>query len=129
MWSKMCVTEQRGGAKGSASLLATHHPCRRVFVVGMGSVYSQIQTDITDIGSVEFRSLYLGPEQMATDPFSQGPNRATAAGRQSESPSICTSLENTALLCSLRCEHATQSASYDSDRWYFAAGAGQFVQI
>ena len=59
---------------------------------------SQIQTDITQTGTVQFRSLYLGPEQMATDPLSQTLNRATAAGRQSESPSICISLENAALL-------------------------------
>ena len=57
---------------------------------------------------------------MATNPFSQGPNRATAVGRQSESPSICTSLENTALLCLLCCGSVAQSASYDSDHWYFS---------
>lgn len=52
----------------------------------------------------QFRSLYLGPEQMTTGPVSQGLNRATAAGRQSEFPSICTCVEKYspvpfALLC------------------------------
>lgn len=57
---------------------------------------------------------------MATDPFSQGLNRATAAGRQSESPSICTSLENTALLCLLCRGSVAQSTSCDSDHWYIS---------
>lgn len=70
--------------------------------------------------ALEFCSLYLGPEQMATDPFSQGLNRATAAGRQSESPSICTSLENTALLCLLCRGSVAQSTSCDSDHWYIS---------
>lgn len=115
MWSEMCVKEQCRSAKVLCPC-SCPRPCRRVFVVGAQSMQSQMQADITDIGSVEFHSLYLGPEQMATDPFSQGLNRATAAGRQSESHSICTSLENTALLRLLCRGCVTQSASYDSDQ-------------
>lgn len=59
-------------------------------VVHVWSLQTQIQANITDIGSAQLCSLYLDPEQMASDPFSQFVNKATAAGRQSESPSICT---------------------------------------
>lgn len=115
-----CPTFCVRGAKGVRPCSC---PCRSV-----QSLLSQIQTNITDIGTAQFRCLYLGPEQMATDPLSQGLNRATAAGRQSESPSICTSVENTALLCLLRCV-MTQSTSYDSYNWYFSIGTGPHKAI
>lgn len=100
------------------------HPCAcTVFVLNVYSSSSQILTNITNIGTAQYRSLYLGPEQMATGPVSQGLNRATAAGRQSEFPSICTCVENTALLCSLLCV-MTQSTSYDSYNWCFSIGTG-----
>lgn len=71
------------------------------FVVHAWSQQTQIQANITDIGSTRLRSLYLDPEQMASDPFSQVLNKATAAGRQSESPSICTCMGDTALPAAL----------------------------
>lgn len=60
------------------------------FVVHAWSQQTQIQPNITDIGSAQLRSLYLDSEQMASHLFSQVLNKATAAGRQSESPSVCT---------------------------------------
>lgn len=66
----------------------------------------------------------LGPEQMAADPFSQGLNRATAAGRQSESPPYA-----------FPCKHGTvlfavwQSASDDSPHWYFTVSTSPHKAI